>query len=143
MSTYSKEEIEGFEKKDLRINRVAILKSLIESGKVGVNEVKENCELAEQYVNFVYNGLQCKTETKQLISNALMVYWIQIARELNIPEPNETNIKILDILWVRYSKEFKLSANPSILLGFIWDKWGKYPTTKESVETVLKHIKQN
>jgi hypothetical protein len=136
---YTKEEIEGFEKKDKRINRVAVLKSLIESGRNSANEIKENCEIADQYVIYIYKGLQ-NSEGKEKGSSS-EPDWPEIAKELSLAIPNQINIKVLDALWDEYKSIYKVSANPAILLGFIWDTYYKYPTNKSSIQTVLKDLK--
>lgn len=140
MANYSKEEIESFEKKDLRINRVAILKSLIESGKVGVNEVLENCQIAEQYVEFIYNGLPCEKEKKQE-TKIKEIDWEEEAKLMEVPIPTVQNIKVLTAIKAEFKKRSGgVEICPNHLLDQVYKKFGKYPTSVSSVETVLKSL---
>ena len=132
---YSKEDKEQFRLKDLRINRVALLKSLIESGRNSANEIKENCEMADEYIAYIYSNKEGSDQCQN-------VDWVGIAKELNLDIPNEKNVKALDFCWEQCKKQFKLSANPAILISHIIDKYGRYPTTKSGVETIIKQLKE-
>ena len=138
MPNYSKDEIEAFNKKDLRINRTAILKSLIESGRNTADEVKENCELANKYVDFIYNGVKPTTVSSKAVAE---VSWEEVAKGLNITIPNEINVKVLNVLTDKYKTKFKVGVNKATLLSHITKAHGKYPTNLNSVELILGLIK--
>ena len=137
---YSKEEIKGFEAKDLRINRVALLKSLIESGRNSVNEIAENKEIAEQYVGYIYNGV---TGIGVDTGKDESINWVDLALELNLAIPNGTNVKVLNALWDEYKNIAKASAKPAALLIHIIDKFGKFPSKPDSIELVLDSLKKS
>lgn len=142
-SNYSEEEKQEFREKDKRINRVAILKSLIESGKVVVNEVSENCFLAEQYVEYIYNGLPCEKEIKEAKQEPKKeeIDWTDIAKKLSIPTLTIQNIKVLTAVISEYKKiNSGAVIRPSELLDVVYRKFGKYPTSMSSVETILKTL---
>jgi len=137
---YTKEEVAAFEAKDLRINKVAVIKSLIESGRNSANEVKENCMMVEQYVKYIYevpeeNGKLEKDTAKE-------VKWSDA-----IVQPTENEIKILDAIWSEYEKdcyngiEMAKYASRHTLCKLIIDIFGKYPTNKNSISKVMKQIK--
>ena len=145
MPNYSPEEIKGFQEKDLRINRVAVIKSLIESGRNSANEVEENCMIVEQYVKFIYNVIETKEQTKNGTKPFEYVKpdWVLIGTGTI---PTQEEIKVLDLLWIEYrqlcsGKEQKVSLNPVLLCDLIIKVFGKYPTNKNSISKVLSKIK--
>lgn len=138
MSNYSKEEIKSFEQKDLRISKLAILKSLIEKCDVeAVNEVKPICDLTSEYINYVYGvSVSCVADGKETT-----IQWGQIAEGLNLAIPNAINIKMLNLLIDEYKKANKASANPSVVLNHVISRFGKYPTKSGGVLKVLESLK--
>jgi len=146
MGQYSAEEIVAFNEKDLRINRVAICKSLIESGRNKSNEVKENCEMANAYVEFVYNGLPDagvgdRQSVKALVvPDTSTIDWIGLAKDNKLAVPD--NVKVLDRLWDEYKKEYGVGSNPAKLLSDVYSAFHKYPTKMDSIKTVLTKIRR-
>ena len=148
MSNYSSEEIKVFEDKDRRINRVAILKSLIGSGRNNEEQIKENCEMANAYVEFVYNGLpdvgvDVGQGVQVLVAPDTMestIDWKSIATDNKLAVPE--NIKVLDRLWDEYKKEYGVGSNPAKLLSDVYNAYHKYPTKMDSIETVLTRIRR-
>ena len=141
---YSKDEIKAFADKDLRISKLAIVKSLIEKLPLeeiyDVNKVKE---LAEKYVDYVYKERKETTKRGQVASvgdNTKQIDWEQIAIGLNLAIPNATSIKILNQIADEYKKAYKASANPSDVLVHIINTFGKYPTKTESVSKVVESL---
>ena len=149
--SYSPEEIKGFQEKDLRINKVAVIKSLIESGRNSANEVEENCMIVEQYVKFIYNVIETKEQTKSG-TNAKKVInyslWDKVTKDNGLPIPNESEKKILNILWDEYKNKCSNGIKPEDLhpvklCGKIIKAFGKYPTSKNSISKVMKAINVN
>jgi len=148
MGQYSQEEIKGFNEKDLRINRVAILKSLLESGRNNEEQIKENCEMANAYVDFVYNGLPDAGVGDGQSVEVLVVPdteessidWKGLATDNKLAVPD--NIKVLDRLWDEYKKEYGVGSNPAKLLSDVYDAYHKYPTKMDSIKTVLTKIRR-
>jgi len=109
---YTKEEIKNFAEKDLRISKLAIVKSLIEKLLLeDVYEVNKVKVLAEKYVDYIYakrGQVGCVAES--------------------------TEHKVID----EYKKANKASANPADILVHIINTFGKYPTKTESIEKVVK-----
>lgn len=137
--SYSKEEIAGFELKDRRISKLAILKSLIE--RVSLEEIYETnkvCELADKYITYVYNGVKPAVCNSEVVAETS---WEEVAKRINVTIPNETNIKVLNVLIDKYKNKFKVGVNKATLLSHIVKAHGKYPTNLNSVEVVLKQIK--
>ena len=141
---YSKEEVKAFAEKDLRISKLAIVKSLIEKLPLeeiyDVNKVKE---LAEKYVDYVYKERKETTKRGQVASvgdNAESTKWEQIALGLNLAIPNSQNIKILNQVADEYKKATKASANPKDILVHIINTFGKYPHNPESVSKVVESL---
>jgi hypothetical protein len=144
MSNYSKEEIVEFKAKDLRISKLAIVKSLIEKLPLeDIYEVEKVKELAEKYIDYVYEERSAKRgqvasvgdETKQTPD------WEQIAVGLNLAIPTSQNVKILDCVCDEYKKANKASANPKDVLTCCIEKFGTYPTKSSSAEKVVKLLK--
>ncbi|MBE3037083.1 MAG: hypothetical protein IMZ70_08410 [Candidatus Atribacteria bacterium] len=148
MGQYSSEEVKAFDKKDLRINRVAILKSLLESGRNNEEQIKENCEMANAYVEFVYNGLpdvgvDIGQSVKVLVvpdTVECTIDWKVVATDNKLAVPE--NIKVLDRLWDEYKKEYGVGSNPAKLLSDVYGAYHKYPTKMDSIETVLTKIRR-
>lgn len=147
---WTKEDVKSFAEKDLRISKLAITKSLIEKLPLeeiyDVNEVKE---LAEKYVDYVYEERSTKrgqakptssADAGCVASNTEGTKWEQIAKGLNLAIPNSQNIKMLNLLLDEYKKAYKASANPSDILVHIINTFGEYPTKTKSVETVVKSL---
>jgi len=132
MSNYSEEDKQEFRMKDLRINRTAVIKSMLESGKVGVDEVEKNCIIAEKYVKYIYNGVDAVTEKTENI-----IDWSAMAETLKLPKPNANNIKLLDELIIGLKDITADKVDPSSLLVYLWSRYKSYPTTKTGVKTVL------
>ena len=143
---YTEKEVKAFAKKDLRISKLAIVKSLIEKLPLEeVYDVHKVKELAERYVDYVY--LERKETTKRgqvagVGDNTEGVKWEQIAKGLNLAIPNSQNIKMLNLLLDEYKKAYKASANSSDILVHIINTFGEYPTKTKSVETVVKSLQQ-
>jgi len=143
MSNYSPKEIAEFKAKDLRITKLAILKSLIEKLDLEkIYDVQEVIELSEKYVGYVYKERSTKG------GDAECVEWEQIAIGLNLAIPNSQNIKILNQVLDEYKKATKASANPKAtksasyadILVHIINTFGKYPTKTESMSKVVKSL---
>lgn len=143
---YSKEEVKAFAKKDLRISKLAIIKSLIEKlSEEDVNEVCKITELAKKYVDYVYEERKETTKRGQAGCVASdtkhTVNWEQIALGLNLAIPNATNVKILNQILYEYKEAYKASANPKDVLVCCIDKFGTYPTKSSSAEKVVRNLK--
>jgi len=135
MSNYTPKEVAEFRAKDLRITKLAILKSLIEKLDLEkVYDVQEVIELSEKYVGYVYKERSTKG------GDAECVEWEQIAIGLNLAIPNSQNIKILNQVLDEYKKATKASANPKDILVHIINTFGKYPTKTESMSKVVKSL---
>ena len=138
---YSKEEIKAFAEKDLRISKLAIIKSLIEKcSEEDVYEVCKITDLAKKYIDYVYEERKETTKRGQVASvgdNTEGIKWEQIAKGLNLAIPNSQNVKILNQVTDEYKKAYKASANPSDILVHIINTFGKYPHNPESVGKVV------
>ena len=145
MSNYSKEEVKAFAEKDLRISKLAILKSLIENcSEEEMYEVNKVTKLAERYIDYVY------AERKDAIKRGQAgcvagddtkgIKWEQVAERLNLAKPNTENTKILNRVLDAYKQVNKASANPSDVLVHIVNTFGAYPTKTESVKIILKSL---
>ena len=143
---WTKEEVKNFAEKDLRISKLAIVKSLIEKlSKEDVNEVCKVTDLVERYIDYVYKERKETTKRGQVASvgdDTEGTEWEQIAEGLNLAIPNSQNIKMLNLLLDEYKKAYKASANPSDILVHIINTFGEYPTKTKSVETVVKSLQQ-
>lgn len=141
---YSNAEIKAFAEKDLRISKLAIVKSLIEKLLLEkIYEVDKVIELAEKYIDYVYAERKGATKRGQVASvgdNTEGTEWEQIAKGLNLAKPTSQNIKMLNLLLDEYKKAYKASANPSDILVHIISTFGEYPTKTKSVETVVKSL---
>jgi len=132
---YTKDEIQAFAEKDMRISKLAIVKSLIEKLPLeDVNGVTKVTELSEKYVDYVYKERGTKG------GNTEQIEWEQIALGLNLAIPNSQNIKILNQIADEYKKATKASANPKNILVHIINTFGKYPTKTESVRKVVESL---
>ena len=145
MAQYSRDEIKGFEEKDLRISKLAILKSLIE--KLPEKEVYNTicvCELAEQYIDYVYEKKQVarsdKVATDIYGEKPPIDSWEQAAKMRHYVIPNETNIKVLNLFVDKYEKKFRTSVSKDAVLSHIIIGHGTYPTKSKSVELILSKI---
>ena len=133
---YSEKEIKAFEAKDLRINRVALLKSLIESGRNTNENVEENKEIADKYVKYIY-GLEVVCNDKKEAE----IDWKSEAESMGVPIPTPENIKILRLVMDEYKKvKGGVKIAPNTLLNTIYKARNKYPTNVSSVSLVLKLI---
>jgi hypothetical protein len=139
---YSKEDIKKFDEKDLRISKIAILKSLIESGRNSADEVNENCVLAEQYVNYLYSELTCEKKDEPVACSDKVVRdinWKQEAESMDVPVPNEKNIEVLLSIIEGYKeKHGGAKVTPNNLLATIYKAYNKYPTNKASTSKILE-----
>lgn len=154
MPNYSKEEIAEFKAKDLRISKLAIVKSLIEKLDLKeINEVEKVTKLAEKYIDYVYRKRSTKRGQADCVAGSTehnvvlleerqeKVNWEQIAVGLNLAIPNSQNIKMLNHLIDEHKKANKASANPKDVLTHIINMFGQYPTKTESVTKVLESLK--
>jgi len=137
MAQYSKEEKQEFRNKDLRISKLAIVKSLIEKLPLEeIYEIQKVTELAEKYIDYVY----AEHNTKEGQADSTKPDWEALAIGLKLAIPNTKNIKILNSLWNEYKQVNKASANPSDILFHIISRFGKYPTKQESIKTILESL---
>ena len=142
---YSKEEVAEFKAKDLRISKLAIVKSLIEKLPLEeIYEVNKVEELVEKYIDYTYAKRKETTKRGQVASvgdnTKLVPTWEQAAIGLNLATPNATNIKILNQIFDEYKTASKASANPADILACCIYKFGTYPTKSSSVEKVVKQL---
>ena len=148
MNNYSKEEIKSFEAKDLRITKIAILKSLIESGGNGNGdaEIEENCKIIDKYVNYIYGvkPVVCSDEVTSSVQTSVKsdtIDWKKEAEAGEVPIPTPENIKILRLVMDEYKQNVSVEGiKPSKLLAAIYITRGKYPINESSVPLVLKLI---
>jgi len=146
MGQYTEKEIQEFRDKDLRISKLAIVKSLIEKLPLEeIYEVNKVKELAEKYVDYVYEERKETTKRGQAgcVASNTKPDWGQIAIGLNLAIPNSQNIKILNQVLGEYKKANKASANPNDVLVHILNTFGKYPAKTESVEKVVQSLTEN
>lgn len=140
---YSKEEIEAFRLKDLRISKLAIMKELIR--KLDMEVVNEPEEvlfpLVDRYVRHVYKDMESKDEEESK-TEVEEVSWVQLAEGLKLAIPNQQNIKILDAIMAEYKELHKASANPSSMLKLCITSWGKYPKNKSNNQLVIETYKK-
>lgn len=139
MGNYSKEEIQNFKDKDLRITKLAILKELI--NKLDTEDVTEPermlFELTNQYVNYTYKSMKRVKEVQEKT-----ISWVHLAEGLGLPEPSQPNIKILDAVMVEYKQANRANLNPSNLLQYLIKAFGGYPTKQAGIATILKQYKE-
>lgn len=136
---YSDAEIKEFKAKDLRISKLAIVKSLIEKLPLeDIYDVHKVTELSGKYVDYVY----LKRGEAGCVSSVTKyeVDWEQIAVGLNLAIPNSQNVKMLNHLIDEYKKATKASANPKDILVHILNVFGQYPTKIESCKKVLESL---
>jgi len=144
MAQYTKEEIKSFTEKDLRISKLAIVKSLIEKlSEEDVYGVEKVTKLSEKYIDYVYEERSAKRgQSGCVTSNAKPTRpeWEQLATGLNLAIPNSQNIKILNQIFDEYKKAYQASANPADILVHISNVFGRYPTKTESVKKVIQSL---
>ena len=141
MANYSKEEIKSFEEKDLRISKLSLLRDVI--SKVNdLDELKERLDevkdVVSNLVKFTYNGSACVSTQA-----AKSIDWIDIAANCGLILPDETNIKILDLIYSEYKTKTKENIRPQEILCHILDRFGRYPKEKESILTVIESLIKN
>ena len=141
---YTKDEIKSFQEKDLRISKLAIVKSLIEKSE-DIYDVERVTELAEKYINYVY-AERSTSSTKGgqagcVASGTEQINWELIADGLNLAIPTSQNVKILNQVVDEYKKATKASANPTDILNRCISRFGTYPTKPESVSKVVNNLK--
>ena len=138
---YAESEKQEFRDKDLRITGVAIIKSLIESGRNSANEIKENCEITGQYVNYLYGELKRDKKDQPVVCSdkaVLEVDWKQEAESMDVPIPTKENIKVLLSIMEEYKKYSVVEISPNNLLATIYKAYNKYPTNKASTSKILE-----
>ena len=134
---YSEKEVKAFAEKDLRISKLAIIKSLIEKSE-DIYDVQKVTELVEKYINYVYAERSAKRGSVGCVAdNTEQTDWEQIAIGLNLAIPNAANIKILNQVADEYKKANKASTNPKAVLVHILNTFGKYPHNPESVSKIV------
>ncbi len=138
---YTKDEIKSFQEKDLRISKLAIVKSLIEKSE-DIYDVEKVTELAEKYINYVYAERSTKGGQAGCVASGAehKINWEQIAIGLNLAIPTSQNVKILNQVVDEYKKATKASANPKDILVLCINVFGSYPTKTESVNKVVKSL---
>ncbi len=141
---WTKDEIKSFGEKDLRISKLAIVKSLIDKLSLeDVYGVKKITELSKKYINYVYAERRDVSERSTKRGKADCVIssaepeWEQIAIGLNLAIPNSQNVKILNQVLDEYKNAYKASANPTDILGHIMNTFGRYPEKTESVKKIV------
>lgn len=147
MANYSKEEIKAFAQKDLRISKLAIVKSLIDKLPLEeIYDVNKVEELVERYVDYIYEERKDATKRGNVgcaTDSTEQTDWEQIAIGLNLAIPNRQNIKILNQVADEYKKAHKASANPKDILVHILNKFGRYPAKTESVKQIIQSLTEN
>lgn len=157
MANYTKEEIQAFADKDLRISKLALVKSLIEKLELeDVYETSKIIDLAEKYIEYVYSerNSTSKGGCVASVGNAEVRHtsladakhkpnWEQVAIGLNLAIPNSQNLKVLNQIADEYKKACKASVNPKTILVHIINTFGKYPRQESSVKTILESLKNS
>ena len=134
MSQYSVEEKKAFREKDIRISKLALLKSIIEKSHWEViNEVNEICNLVDKYMQYV-NGVS----GSNIATTPDGIDWVKASKDLSLTEsPNRAEIKILDLIASEYKISKGVSVKPADVLKLIFDRFGRYPTKQQSVSKVV------
>lgn len=137
MSNYTKEEIAEFKAKDKRISKIAILKSLIEGfGESETLDVQKMCKTADEFVQYIYNGLGSKTVGKveePFVDN------VETMETVELPTPNAIQSNIINEIMESY-KSVGVPADRDLLKAAIIKEFGKYPSNKSSVDKIMQVI---
>lgn len=137
MAGYSKEEIEKFDARDLRISKSGIIQALLQSG-CNVHEVEDNTKLAERYLAWVWGTKEHNSPAPDVESKQeSVVTWNDFAIEAKLPIPTKEQKMILHEIVSQYKTD---KLNHVKLLQQIVSKFGKYPSNRKSVQTVINEI---
>ena len=147
MAQYSKEELEEFRKKDLRISKSGIVQALITSG-LDVNNVNRITGLADEYLKWIWDDnnrfdLEAKkNEAKPVeVPVAKFITWEEIAKEYSLSIPTKEEETILQKITDDYEKSVGgKQIRKGVLLQHIITRFKKYPSKLSSVKTVLENI---
>jgi len=141
---YSKEEVIAFEKKDLRITRIAMVKSLIETNKhVPTKDEAQNIkELAEEFTKYVYSGFDDGEDSSELPKP---IDWQSLARGQAIEVPQVGSLPVLDAIWCEYKSQCETpeqvaQLSPALLCKTVFEEFGSYPKNTASVGEVVSSI---
>lgn len=148
---YTKEEIEEFRKKDIRISRSGIIQALIQAGiysKEDLVEPLEIFETAKKYLQWVWSEKESvRTEDKKNVEkvtglpcNKGMVDWAELADTVSCPIPTIKEEEILVKIFTMYRDEQKYDIDAKKLLVEIYKKFGKYPSKENSISTVMEKV---
>lgn len=131
---YSKDEIDAFNKKDKRISRLSILRDVLPKFDLeGIENVQEITELAEKYVNYVYNGVI----GGGAIAMPEQTDWDKLSENLNLRLPKGIEVKMLNLIVDEYKNSTGENVNPINVIQLVMDRFGTYPTKQASVEKVI------
>jgi hypothetical protein len=148
---YTPEEIKQFEAKDKRINRAAMLKSLIEGLGASssayqsyVSDITDRLfraelmEAADDFVEYIYkdtNGDKPKSANLEPDEN------VYSKPTDGVPKPTPEQDEILgDIIQKYYAQDPSNAINEDKLKQAVITEFGKYPTNPASVDVVVDRI---
>jgi hypothetical protein len=149
---YTPEEIKQFEAKDKRINRAAMLKSLIEGLGASGNAYKSYVgdisdpvfrgklkDAAEDFVDYIYGGTETPPTGENPAINKPKPYQ---GYTHSLPEPTREQVEILKQVIVKYYDTGYNgdSINVDRLKQAILTEFGKYPTNPASVDVIVDRI---
>jgi hypothetical protein len=141
---YTPEEIRQFEAKDKRINKVAVIKSMLEGLGASGNAYRtyvsdltdpewraKLMEAADDFVGYIYRDTVATTNNDNAETSATD----------GLPVPTPEQIEVLENIIERYLSDYlDVEVNEYKLKEAIITEFGKYPTNPASVDVVVDRI---
>ena len=146
MGNYSKEEIEEFKAKDIRISRSGIVQALIQSGVFTYDQIIDSGLIkatAEAYLRWVWDEKEPVKAVELPCEEAKTFTWVEEAKKLSLPIPNSQEVSTLNLIWLKYRQISNVDVtklNASNLLQALIKKFNKYPSKESSVSIVMESI---
>jgi len=151
MSSYSKEEITGFEQKDRRIVKQNVLNRATDiaiaqwSGWMEEHTEKDVANritnLANYFLAWVYDEMEDKNIPTPIVKTEAFK---KLAKAIDIPQPNPAQAKILGLIAKKLQDvqlpEDQLVVDYKKLCDVVYQKYNQYPTNIKSVDKVYQEL---
>ncbi len=142
VSNYTKDEVEKFDKRDLRISKSGLIQALIQSGLFTKEEIVDGTvikDITEMYRRWIWDETPLTEAKIEVPCDKGMINWVELAKtnSLIVPTCIEENIlmKLLSVY-----KDDGYEIDPSKLMAGILTAFKKYPNKESSIAVVMSKI---
>ncbi len=140
--SYTKDEVEKFDKRDLRISKSGLIQALIQSGLFPKEEIVDGTvikDITEMYRRCIWDETPLTEAKIEVPCDKGVINWVELAKTHSLIIPTKKEEEILVKLFTAYKVEDD-RIDPSKLMESILLAFKKYPSKESSIDVVMSKI---